>query len=230
MFSLNLYKGKVISNNDSTHPDGKKLGRIQAKVLPEGKDVLDSMCPWFRPFLATTDSSEYSFNPPPEGALVWLISTPEFQNIAFYLPASFIDGFFNTVAIESGLAAITEADVGTYPDIAFTKTADGSIMFHNKNNGAMGIMHKSGSYVVITEAGQIVQRSSLTSSIQMDSSGEILVSGAIKFQGEPAPGSGSIETLPSATAAPPTGSGAFLAVPFCVVTGAPIASYKITKV
>lgn len=228
MIPLELYQGKVISNDDSSHPDGKKLGRAQIKVLPEHKDVNDSQCPWFYPFLATKNTSEYSFDPPPIGSLVFILSVPEFVGGAFYLPASFINGFFDADSIDTELGSVSEISAGSYPQLSFNKTSDGSIMFHNKTNGAMGILHKSGSYIVISESGDIVQRSSSTSSIQINTDGTIVVAGEVSLTGE-IPGSGTVETGPTSAGDPSSiGTGAFLAVPTCVVTGAPISCYKIT--
>lgn len=231
MLSLNLYQGKVVTNSDLTHPDGKKAGRIQVKVYPDNKDVPDTMCPWFRPFFSTKTSLEYSYDPIPIGSLVWILSVPEFQGAAFYLPTSFIDGFFNPSTVDSSLAAVTEASIGSYPDLSFNKTVDGSIMFHNKTNGAMGILHKSGSYVIINETGDIIQRSASTTSIEVKKDNTIEISGKVKItetsSGIPT-AAGTLETGPTSAGDPSSiGKGAFLVVPTCVVTGAPISCYKI---
>lgn len=228
MISLNMYQGIVVNNDDSNHSDGQRLGRIQVKSLPEHKDIQDSDCPWFRAFLSTANGDEFNFNPPPIGSLVWVLSNPEFQITSFYLPASFIDGFFKISEVESNLSQIQDINLGSYPDLAFNKTADGSIMFHNKTNGAMGILHKSGSYVTISESGDIVSRSSATSSIEVKADGNVIVSGAVKLTGTP-PGSGTVETGATSAGDPTSiGTGAFLAIPTCLVTGAPISCYKIT--
>jgi hypothetical protein len=48
MIKLDLYYANVVNNND---PD--KLGKLQIKILPEFKDMKESLLPWARPFMSS---------------------------------------------------------------------------------------------------------------------------------------------------------------------------------
>jgi len=208
-----LYIGKVISISDT---DNK--GKIQVKPYPLMNDILDADCPWVRPFLATA-TGETSVNIPPISSLVWILDFDNFVHNAFYLPYSTLDGLIDVSTDVSAIASGTGLSMGTFSDVTYKKTADGTIMFQNKKTGALGIMHNSGSCITMDSTGNIKVTNS-SSEIEVTSSGTT-VSGNVEFKG------GTLKTS-AGSSGMLTGDGAFLGTKVCLISGAPICGSRIT--
>jgi len=156
MFELKLYYAEVIDNDDQNSDDGKKLGRIKVKILPQMNDIKDSLLPWIRPFVQLgMSSSQFSYVSPEIGDKVWIFYTDKYFKNGYYLCGSFIDGFFDYSTIEDELGNIAESLNTTYPNLKFYYVADGSILFWNTDTGDKGFYNNNGSYIFISADGQI---------------------------------------------------------------------------
>jgi hypothetical protein len=155
MIPIKLYYAEVIDNDDQNHDDGKKLGRIKVKVLPEMKDIKDSYLPWIRPFIQKgMSSSQYSYHSPEVGDKIWVIFLDDYWKEGYYLWGAFIDGFFDYASIESDLGNIAESIDTTYPNVKFYYTPDGSLFFLNTDTGDKGFLNSNGLYVIIDTDGK----------------------------------------------------------------------------
>lgn len=145
---LKLYYAKVIDIND---PDQK--GKIKIKILPHMKDIEENLLPWYDPFLGTGNNQELSFSPPEVGTNIFVIvESTSFRN-GFYLSPTHIEGFFDYSGIKSSLNSVTELSSNNYPEIEFKRFNTGTIIFHNKINGDIGLLHSSGTYQIIDSNG-----------------------------------------------------------------------------
>jgi hypothetical protein len=155
MTEFKIYYGTVVDNDDSSETGGK-LGRVQVRLLPEMKDIKESMLPWLRPWLMggmTEDT--FSGNIPEVGSKIWCIFTDKCFHEGYYFCGAFIDGFCDYAGVESDLSGMSDAPDTTYPNLKFVRYEDGTIEFHNSDTGDHGVYHSTGSYFIINEDGEI---------------------------------------------------------------------------
>ena len=212
MVDLKLYYGQVIDNIDK---DNK--GKIQVKILPEMKDVPDNETIWCHPFVG--GEKTVKLDVPEIGEKVWVLSEPDFVFGAFYIGESSLNGAVDLASIKSSINGV--APVGDISEVEFKSYSSGNIVFINKKTGAMGFIHNKGTTAIvdgdgnfIIEAGTALKQRVEVSESGIDLQGTITISGA----------GSSLEVVGVGI---PSGSGAFLGVPTCLVTGAPIAGTKI---
>lgn len=150
MIKLNLYYAKVTDNNDSD-----KKGKLQVRILPEFKDIKESLLPWAKPFFsAGSSTSSYSMNLPKVGSNVWVMVNEIFTRFYYLFGAPF-EGIFDYTSIKASLDSISELSNTSYPDISFELMESGNIHFENNVTGDIGILHHTGSYVLFDNTGKI---------------------------------------------------------------------------
>jgi len=179
--SIHWFNAIVESNND---PDVQ--GKVQVRLLPDFKDVDSSLLPWVLPFHTQGMSKEsFSFHPPQVNDEVWVIylDVPFFRE-GYYFTGQFLRGFFSYGTVKNVLSAVTELSDSTYPKLAFELFPNGNVVFHHLVNGDIGVYHKSGTYTIIDQNGNVKMNSvgaiTLTagsSSIVMNQSGEVDING-----------------------------------------------------
>jgi hypothetical protein len=148
MFKFNLYYATVIDNTDSD-----KIGRVKVKILPEFDDIRDSDLPWAKPFFNIGMSvKEFNKRTPKKDSKVWVLADKYFEEI-YYLSGVFIDGFFDYASVKDKVDGIDEASSTASPNLDFIKFDNENILFHNIVNGDIGILHTSGTYIIIDKNG-----------------------------------------------------------------------------
>jgi len=163
MIKLNLYYAEVIDNNDE-----EKRGKLQIRILPEFKDMKESLLPWARPFMSSGFSAtEHLMKLPEQGSKIWVLVNDKFTYFQ-YLCGSPIEGLFDYDSIKSDLDTITELSDSVYPNIDFELLNDGSITFHNRVSGDHGFLHNTGTYYLVNNSGE-VYLSALGNKIEINS-------------------------------------------------------------
>jgi len=137
---------------DKSDPDEK--GRIQVRILPELKDVKESLLPWADPYVVGSDSTNVSMHLPEEGQTVKVLVDKLFKYF-YYIGGAYLDELFDYEGIESSLSSVAELSSSSYPDINFKLLSDGTVFFHNAVNGDVGIIQSTGTYLVVNDAGEI---------------------------------------------------------------------------
>lgn len=180
---LPLYKAKIVDIND---PNEK--GAIKIRVLPQFKDIKESLLPWAQPLLSTgMNASEYSFTPPQIGSLVWIIFSDRFWKSPYWIPGYFINGFFDYTTVKSLLDSATDVSDSDYPNINFSLLPDGSIIFNNTDNGEIGTIHNSGAYSIFDSSGNVYTYSGSSTqklyndngSIEIASNGQVSINSGV---------------------------------------------------
>ena len=227
MIQMNLYYGKVISNNDVD-----KKGKVQVKVLPEMEDIADNHCPWLQPFFDVGSSTSFDLAIPGENSFVWVLSSDEnFQTNSFYFGKASIEGFFNFETVKNKISN-TGLSFGDYPDIDFKYYKSGNVLFTNRTTGTTAIIHKKGSFIGFDSEGKIISKSSNGESFIEISDDSIKINGSnIYAKGDITVEAGSsLDVGMTASCTPSLGGvGGFLGIPNCLFTGAPIRGNKITN-
>jgi len=153
---IKLEYGIVIDNIDED-----KKAKVKIRILPQLKDVEESLLPYAQPFLNDGMSTvQFSHNPPEIGSKIWVIVLDEFYKQCYYLSGRFFQGLFDITKVTTPLGGIAEIDIGETQDLKFKLLPDGSIMFWNTKTSNMGFYHKTGSYVVMNGEGKIIVKGS----------------------------------------------------------------------
>jgi len=171
MIKLNLYYAKITNNNDPV-----KKGKLQIRLLPEFKDIKESLLPWADPFFSIGSStSSYSMNLPKIGSSVWVAVDEMFTSFNYLFGAPF-EGLFDYASVKTSLDTISELSSTTYPDINFNLMESGNIHFENSVTGDIGILHNTGSYVLFDNTGKIYATSVGDITIKDGNGNEVLTS------------------------------------------------------
>jgi len=154
--SLPIYEARVVSLDDRDEE-----GKIQVRVLPQFKDVDESLLPWASPLIGTgMNPSEFSFLPPEKNSLVWVIFTDDFWKSPYWIPGYFITGFFDYSKVKNFLDNVPDLSDTEYPNIRFELLPKGNIRFYNASNGEMGTIHNSGAYTIFDSDGNVIVKTS----------------------------------------------------------------------
>jgi hypothetical protein len=147
---LPIYRARVEALDAGEHP-----GRIQLRVLPQFKNVDNTLLPWADPLVGVGMSAEeFSFTPPQVGAMVWCVFTDRYWKNPYWLPGQFLSGFFDYDGqIKPSLDSVTELGNTAYPNVRFRRLPTGTIEFYNADNGEYGTVHNSGSYIIFDVDG-----------------------------------------------------------------------------
>jgi len=229
--------GFVVDNDDTNAKDGKRLGRIQVRVLPEMEGVDPEMLPWLRPF--ATDglrSGSWSLDIPLPGSKIYVAYLDDNWKEGYYLHGFFLDGLINYDEAKKWVEDLMGNDtfLGDYPTVSLRVINNQLFYFLNKASGYVGIVHKAGSFISIDASGNItlkgkgqekvsltggrVQVSANTVSLQADV--ENLSAKFLEIVAETLIAHG--KTQPS-----PEGDGPFNCLPKCLFSGAPHAGFLV---
>ncbi len=155
--SIKLVKAIVIDNDDTNFGDSKHLSRIKVRPIPEMDSIDPALLPWVRPWnIKGMTEKSYSHDPPEIGSNVRCYFLDEYWKQGYYIAGDFIDGFFSWENVVEQLQShIPILNTQIYPNPRFTQLSDGSIVFHNTITGEIGILHNSGTYIVISSTGGV---------------------------------------------------------------------------
>jgi len=231
--------GVVVDNNDTNAKDGKRLGRVQVRVLPEMDGVDPDLLPWLRPFQSEgMRSGTWSVDIPLNGSKIYVAYLDDSWKEGYYMHGFFLDGLLQYDDTKQWVEDLMGDDsyLGDYPLVSLKIINNQLIMFLNKASGYIGIVHKTGSYIAIDAGGSITlkgkggEKISMTGGrIQIDSSQVILngdyeqvvskffeiLADTVMFNGQ---------TQPS-----PEGEGPFNCLPKCLFSGAPHSGFIVKK-
>jgi len=169
MIKLNLHYAEVTDNDDPN-----KKGFVQIRILPQFKDIKESLLPWARPFKTSGfDGNNQSMSLPEIGAKIWTLCDDKFITF-YYLYGSFTSGLFDYDSIKSSLDSVTELSDSAYPNIDFQLLNDGSIRFHNRTSGDHGFLHNTGTYTIIDTNGYVTISESSGNKTVFDNSGILI--------------------------------------------------------
>jgi hypothetical protein len=145
-----LKQAQVISVNEASTKGG-----IRIKILPELKDVPDDKCPIAYPFFSFNSANELSNDMPEENSIIRVLVN-SYYTLFYYLPNQIFPALFDYTLITTKLGDASEISGTDYKDLKFRMYRDGALEFHNKDTGEHGIIHSSGSYMVMDESGNII--------------------------------------------------------------------------
>ena len=150
MIDLQLYRGQV------TDTEGKKnnIGKIQVRILPEGKNWKTSLCPWAEPFFGTGNIDSIKYNSLSVDTYVWVFASKGFKHV-YYVGEWNVESFFSYSSIQDIIDSVTEFGEYNIGQIKFELHKNGNLIYENLNNGDCGYIHKSGSYSIISSDGSI---------------------------------------------------------------------------
>jgi len=164
-----LLKGQVVDNND---PD--KLGRLKIRVYPELVDVKESLLPWVERFKGVSTDGRQVFDPLSVGTLLWVLVSEDWT--LFYWVGEYNqNGKISFSDVESTLSSITDLGSFSYEFCRVQTYEDGTIILHNLDSGTLGIIHSSGSYVILSSDGGVLIKSG-NSEFSIDETGKYKIS------------------------------------------------------
>jgi hypothetical protein len=150
------YRGLVVDNNDP-----EKLGRIKVKVYPMFKGIEDpDQIPWAVPAMglfAGAGTGFGAFAVPEENSFVYVF----FEAGDIYQPVYFAEA----QTAQTGIPLASQVD---YPYSKVWETPTGIALWINSKPGAEQIVvyHPSGSYIEVTQAGNVIVYGSNTVTAQ----------------------------------------------------------------
>lgn len=150
MFELTLETAKVVDINDKD-----KQGKIQINIESRFKDFKKDDYPWAIPLLSDISESTMSFNPPKEGSQVWILVDKYYKRF-YYLTNRYFYNLFDFSKV-SGLLDKCDKINKDYKNIRFTYYLDGTLLFHNNNDGSSGIVTSQGTFAYIDKYGDFVR-------------------------------------------------------------------------
>jgi hypothetical protein len=233
-----LTNAKVIDINDS-----EKKRRVKVQPLPELKDVIGTTdLPWAIPFSTFNSSSIMENDLPEVNSLIRLLVSNDWKRF-YYLNNRFFYDVFNYTTIDTKLGTITDLSNKDYQNMIFRLYKDGGLDFHNNTNGDHGYLHKSGSYTLFDDAGNIITNAN-GKEMQINNAGKITFTstGTLDIKGSAVTVEGTATATLKApatnitggtltingTATPPTGTGPFCGMPFCPLLTIPHSSSIVT--
>lgn len=240
-----LVTAKVITINDP-----QKKRRVQIQPLPELKDVVNnSDLPWAIPFSTYGSASIMENNLPELNSLIRVLVRKDWKRF-YYLNNRFFYNIFNYTTIQNKLNSVTELTNKDYQNMQFRLYKDGGLEFHNTQNGDHGYLHKSGSYTLFDNGGNIITNANgknlsvdnantisftSTGNTEITSNAGVFVTGAVvEIEGTT---SATIDspsvtitggTLNTNGVVVPTGSGPYCGLPFCPILGIPQSGNVVT--
>jgi hypothetical protein len=141
---------------DLINTEGKKnnIGKIQVRILPEGIRWKKSLCPWVESFFGTGNTDSIKYDSLSDNTYIWILSDKRFKHM-YYIAEWNVEGFFNYDSIKIILDSVTEFESYSISSIKFILHKNGNLEYQNYANGDCGIIHKSGSYNIISSDGSI---------------------------------------------------------------------------
>lgn len=150
MFDLTLETAKVVDINDP-----KKEGKIQINIESKFKNFKKDLLPWAIPLISNTSDSTMSFNPPKVGSQVWVLRD-EYWKRFYYISNRYFYNLFDFSKI-SGLLDKCDKINKEYKNIRFNYYEDGTLLFHNNQDGSSGIVNSQETVIYIDSEGNFVR-------------------------------------------------------------------------
>lgn len=144
-----LFEATVIDIDDLD-----KQGKIKIKILPEQEGVFDEDLPWAIPFVSDCSNDVLSNNLPQVNSTIRVLVDALWKRF-FYLPNMYFYGLWDFNKISSKLNNINNINKD-YKNLHFHLYKDGSLQFHNDEDGSNGFINKNGSYSIFDKDGNII--------------------------------------------------------------------------
>ena len=231
--------GIVVDNNDTNAKDGRKLGRVQVKVLPEMEGVQDELLPWLRPF--QTDgmrAGNWSIDIPVNGSKIYVAYLDDNWKEGYYLHGFFLDGLLNYEDTKKWVEDLMGDDtfIGDYPLVSMKIINNQVAIFYNKASGYIGVVHKTGSYISINASGNILLKGKGQEKVSMTGGRIQVEANQVSLKGDATQivakffevVADSIMVEGSAVPSP-EGDGPFNCLPKCLFSGAPHTGIIVKK-
>ncbi len=149
MFELTLETAKVVSVDD---PD--KQGKIQINIEPKMKGVKKELFPWAIPLFSNTSSNTLGNHPPKENSQVWVLVDKYWKRF-YYLSNRYFYNLFDFSKAKGLLDKCDKIDK-SYKNLDFTYYEDGTLVFHNNEDGSSGIITSSGTSLYVDKDGNFI--------------------------------------------------------------------------
>lgn len=147
---LTLYCAKVTDIDDKD-----KQGKIQINIESYFKDFKKDDYPWAIPLLSDVSESTMSFNPPKVDSQVWVLVDKYWKRF-YYLTNRYFYNLFDFSKV-SGLLEKCNKINKDYKNIRFNYYEDGTLLFHNNNDGSSGVVTNQGTIIYIDKDGDFVR-------------------------------------------------------------------------
>lgn len=140
---------------DNIDPD--ELGAIQVRPLPEGAGWEEDSLPWARPLdvgIPGIAEGVGEHNVPAIGEMVAVIASSDWQTYDYQKEGPQIADWYPYTKFTEDFDQ-PDLEAQEYPEPSFKRTPEGTIVFHNRTTGEMGIQHPSGLYVAVSTDGNL---------------------------------------------------------------------------
>jgi len=157
---LTLETAKVVDIDDTD-----KQGKIQINIESRFKDFKKDDYPWAIPFISNVSESTMSFNPPKVGSQLWVLRDTYWKRF-YYISNRYFYNLFDFSKV-SGLLDKCDKINKDYKNIRFNYYEDGTLLFHNNNDGSSGIVNSQGTVIYIDKDGDFVRNISKNEIIEV---------------------------------------------------------------
>lgn len=151
MFDLQLETAKVVDIDDKD-----KSGKIQINIESKFKNFKKDLLPWAIPLISDTSDSTMDFNPPKVGSQIWVLVDKYYKRF-YYLSNRYFYNLFDFSKV-SGLLDKCDKINKEYKNLRFSYFADGSVIFHNNEDGSSGIINSQGTLIYIDKEGSLIKK------------------------------------------------------------------------
>lgn len=132
--------GKVINIQDV-----EQKGRVQVRIYPELVDVPDSDLPWATPLI-----EQNIHHVPPLNSFVLVEVSEDWTSFKYSLITPFARSTYPYEEIKGIIGGSH-----TYPEPMAMKTEDGSVLFYDQSTQECGIVHSSGTKIILDKTGHV---------------------------------------------------------------------------
>lgn len=155
-----MYKATVIDIDDVD-----KQGKIKIRILPQLEGLMEDELPWAIPFITTCAKGSLMNDLPEVGSTIRVLVDDKWKRF-YYLANMYFYNLFDFNKVSSKLQNLENVN-GDYKNLHFHMYKDGSLMFHNDDDGSNGFIHKNGSYQLFDKDGNNIMYVSLNSKFTM---------------------------------------------------------------
>lgn len=168
---------QVADNND---PD--KQGRIKARIFPEFDSLDVQSLPWAVPMLSDDiclpGEDVGAFHIPEKNSYVIVTVDPTWQQFRYTGITPNRDRGSVLTNITDSLSDLVDGVTVSYPQpLYLLRTKDGTIAYHNTDNGEMGIVNSNGIYLRYDSSGNFVMGSKDGSTLTLGTDGTLTFGG-----------------------------------------------------
>ncbi len=145
--------GRVIDNLDED-----QLGKVQVRIIPEMNSIEDDKLPWVMPRITGTPGLQEGVGKhsvPEIESIVTVFISEDWQTFEFTSEAPRVTDWYPYAKFEEDFDIADMEEAPEYPEPHFTRTPDGTIVFHNQTTGDIGIQHPTGLYVLADKDGNL---------------------------------------------------------------------------